>query len=113
MRFQGKYLFVNVEAAEGELRVEVLDEHGQLVPACSKDRCQPIQADATARRVVWQGADDLSPLAGKVVRFRFHLRGGKLYAFWVSPAITGASRGYVAAGGPGFTGPIDTNGARR
>jgi hypothetical protein len=32
------------------------------------------------------------------VRFRFHLTRGSLYAFWVSPSTTGASRGYLAAG---------------
>jgi hypothetical protein len=36
------------------------------------------------------------------VRFRFTLTNGKLYAFWVSPETTGASHGYVAAGGPGI-----------
>jgi hypothetical protein len=35
-----------------------------------------------------------------------------LYAFWVSPTIDGASRGYVAAGGPGFTSDTDTVGER-
>jgi len=44
------------------------------------------------------------------VRLRFHLRSGRLYAFWVSPDASGASGGYVAAGGPGFTGPTDTVG---
>jgi len=62
--------------------------------------------------VKWKGADNLSALAGKPVRFRFHLRNGALYAFWVSPDKSGASRGYVAAGGPGFTGPTDTVGSR-
>ena len=46
----------------------------------------------------------------KPVRFRFHLTNGALYAFWVSPDASGASRGYVAAGGPGFTGATDTVG---
>ena len=41
---------------------------------------------------------------------RFTLRRGRLYAFWVSPERSGASHGYVAAGGPGFTGPTDTVG---
>ena len=38
-------------------------------------------------------------LADKPVKFRFHLRNGCLYAFWVSPSPAGASHGYVAAGG--------------
>jgi len=49
-------------------------------------------------------------LAGHVVRFRFCLTNGRLYSFWVSPNESGASCGYVAAGGPGFTGPTDTVG---
>jgi hypothetical protein len=60
--------------------------------------------------VKWNGAKDLSSLTGQPVRFRFLLRNGKLYSFWVSPDVTGASHGYVAAGGPSFTGPSDTVG---
>ncbi len=41
----------------------------------------------------------------------FYLTNGELYAFWVSPEETGASHGYVAAGGPGLTGPTDTVGS--
>lgn len=113
VRFRGKHLFVNVDSPAGELRVEVLDEKGQVVPPLSKDRCPPIQADAVTQRVTWQGVEDLSPMAGKTVRFRFHLRKGKLFGFWVTPDVTGASQGYVAAGGPGFTGPIDAVGTQR
>ena len=61
--------------------------------------------------VTWKAAG-LGALAGKPVRFRFHLRNGRLYAFWVSPDASGASHGYVAAGGPGFAGPVDTVGQR-
>jgi hypothetical protein len=41
------------------------------------------------------------------VRFKFVLDRAHLYAFWVSPGARGESRGYVAAGGPEFSGPID------
>jgi hypothetical protein len=58
-----------------------------------------------------EGQKDLSSLVGRSVRFRFHLRSGRLYSFWVTPDSSGASHGYVAAGGPGFTGPLDTVGA--
>ena len=36
-------------------------------------------------------------LAGQPVRFRFYLRDGRLYAFWVALTPRGSSRGYVAA----------------
>ena len=54
--------------------------------------------------------DDRYPVESATVTL--HLRGGRLYAFWVSPAASGASHGYVAAGGPGFKGPTDTVGVK-
>ena len=111
VRFRGKYLFVNVDADEGELRVEVLDPAGKVLAGFARDRCVPIRADGTLQRVTWRGGGEIGRLAGRAVRFRFHLRKGSLYAFWVSPDASGASHGYVAAGGPGYTGPTDTVGA--
>lgn len=107
LRFRGRYLFVNVAVPKGELRVEILDEGGQPVEPFKLENCLPIRADSTAWMVRWKGGDDLSSLTGEPVRFRFHLRKGKLYAFWVSPKRSGASYGYVAAGGPGFSDPLD------
>jgi len=70
-----------------------------------------VKTDETLQRVTWKGASDLSPLKGQTVKFRFYLRQSRLYAFWVSRETSGASDGYVAAGGPGFTGPTDTVGS--
>jgi hypothetical protein len=106
---RGKRLFVNADVA-GELQVEVLDRDGQVVAPFSRANCEPVRGDKTLLPVRWKGATDLSALAGKPVRFRFHLRNGRLFAFWVSPDESGASHGYVAAGGPGFAGPTDTVG---
>ena len=108
--FKGKHLFVNVDSSAGELQVEVLGENGQVIVPFSRENCAPIRADETIQAVRWEGATDLSALSGKPVKFRFHLRGGRLYSFWVSAEHSGASHGYVAAGGPGFTGPTDTVG---
>jgi hypothetical protein len=110
VRFVGRHLFVNADTANGELRVEVLDQEDRVISPFSRDNCVPITTDKTLQLVEWEGASDLSPLTGKIVRFRFHLRNGGLYAFWVSPDRGGASHGYVAAGGPGFRGPTDTVG---
>ena len=105
--FKGKYMYVNVDCPKGELRVEVLDENGAVIQPFSRVNCVPVSADKTIKAATWKGADDLSSLSGKPVKFRFHLRNGKLYSFWISPDESGASHGYVAAGGPGFTGPTD------
>ena len=109
VQFAGRYLFVNVNAGQGELRAEVLDETGDVIAPFTVDNCRPVTADKTLAPVRWNGGD-LAGLQGQPVRIRFHLRNAALYSFWVSPASSGASHGYVAAGGPGLTGPTDTVG---
>lgn len=107
--FSGKYLFVNADADGGEVRVEVLDPSGRPIKGFGRSACRPIRANGTTLPVTWSNGN-LSRLAGKPVRLRFHLRDASIYSFWVSPDSSGASYGYVAAGGPGFTGPTDTVG---
>ncbi|MDH7571026.1 MAG: glycosyl hydrolase family 32 [Armatimonadota bacterium] len=108
--FRGRFLFVNAAAQEGQLRAEVLDLSENAIAPFTAANSVPFTGDRTCHRMNWKGARDLSLLAGKPVRFRFHLRQASLYAFWVSPDATGASHGYVGAGGPGFVGPTDTVG---
>lgn len=110
VRFRGRHLFVNLDAPEGELRVEVLGADGQAIAPFDRAHCRAVRGDSVRQAVTWDGAKDLAPLAGKPVRLRFHLTRGSLYAFWVTPDSGGASYGYVAGGGPGFKGPIDVPG---
>jgi hypothetical protein len=107
VRFSGNHLFVNVADPQGQLQVEVLDVNGNVIPQFSKNNSAVISADSTAREVRWTGGS-LGSLAGQPVRFRFYLTNGELYSFWATPAATGASNGYVAGGGPGFTSNIDS-----
>ena len=72
------------------------------MPRFTAKNCLPVTVNKTSQAVRWSGVEDLSSLANQPVQFRFHLKNGRLYAFWVSPEISGASHGYVAAGGPGF-----------
>jgi hypothetical protein len=113
VRFGGKFFFLNVDGKSGELTAEVLSANSGVIEPFSKGNCEVIRDDTTCVQLHWQGADDLSALSGKPVRFRFHLRNAKLYAFWVSPDAGGASQGYVAAGGLGYSGPIDDVGAHQ
>ena len=119
VKFSGRHLFVNADTADGELRVSILQEDlsdfhdraPKTIGVFTAENCEPIRTDSTMQRVTWKGAKDLSELAGKAVRFRFHLKRGRLYSFWVSSDESGASHGYVAAGGPGYPGARDTVGA--
>ena len=110
LRFRGKHLFVNAALPQGELRAEILGQDGNVVAPFTAANCEPVNGDRTKAALKWNGAADLSALSGKAVRIRFHLKNGSLYAFWISPDATGASHGYVAAGGPGFPGARDTTG---
>lgn len=102
IRFSGRHLFVNANVA-GELRTEVLDEAGRAIDDYSADQALPISGNGTKHAVKWKSRDSLEELAGEVVRFRFILSRADLYSFWVSATAQGHSRGYVAAGGPGFS----------
>lgn len=96
VKFKGKHLFVNVN---GDVRVEVLDASEKVLAVS-----QVISGDRAKARVE---LPELSRLAGKPVKFRFHLTQGSLYAFWVTPDENGASGGYLGAGGPDFGGAQD------
>jgi hypothetical protein len=110
VRFSGNRLFVNVNDPNGQLRVEILDQQNNVIAPFSKANSIPVSQNKTLLEMKWQGAADLSSLAGQPVKFRFYLTNGSLFAFWVTPSAAGASYGYVAAGGPGFTGMVDTIG---
>lgn len=131
----GRYFFMNADAKDGEIRVEVLDENNQLVKTTvavpmqtqtgqkttnnmdfvlNKETVAGIggaTGDQTLQQVVWGSVPNLDFLRGRTIKFRFHVRNAKLYSFWVSPTggfrVGGASAGFVAAGGPHFDAPID------
>ena len=111
VRFRGNRLFVNVDSVSGFLAVEILDAADRIIPSFSRTNCLPVHLDSTQSEIRWKTAPDLSGVAGSGVKVRFYLRNARLYSFWVSSHPSGASNGYVAAGGPGFTGPIDTAGS--
>ena len=90
-----------LNAPQGELHVEVLDEAGQVAATS-----EPVRGDSTKLRIPWKNAASLSKLSGKPVRLRFHLTNGQLYSFWVTPDANGSSFGYLGGGGP------DANGVR-
>ena len=105
LSFDGKYFFVNadVKAKKAQLAVELLDEQGTPIPGFTKKDCVVMKkADSTKQLVTWKNNADLSSLKGKVIRAKFYLTNGDLYAFWISPWHSGESRGYTAGGGPGL-----------
>ena len=105
--FSGSHLFVNADARFGELTAEVLDADGRPYPGYTAADCGGLErVDSTKRAVSWKGGN-LARFAGKPVRFRFRMKVATLYAFWVSKDVFGKSGGYLAAGGPNYTGLKD------
>ena len=59
VRFRGRHLFVNVEDPNGEMRVEILSQAGEVVPRFTVKDCAPVTADKTLHLVRWTGDDVL------------------------------------------------------
>ena len=84
IRFDGNRLFINADAADGEVRVEVIDQRGRRVlEGWSRDRCQPVQGDHLRAEVKWTGKPDLGAFQGESIRFRFRLYNARLFSFWL------------------------------
>jgi hypothetical protein len=93
----GSKLEVNVDAAQGQVWVEVLDAAGEAIPGFAQKDCQNIKGIDDLRfepkwnRHVRSEAErrssfsDLGALKDKEVRLRFHLQDAHLYAFKVNP----------------------------
>lgn len=108
LTFEGSHMFVNLDAPNGDLRVEALDQEGRIIEPLSIERCTPVSGDGTCMPIRWRDGSNLSKAVGRPTRFRFQLTNGSLYSFWVTSDPGGKSHGYVASGGPGFNGPKDS-----
>ncbi len=84
-KLEGSKLEVNVDAKNGEVVVEVLDEAGQPIPGYSQRDAEVFKAlDELRLRLSWKGQENLAVLRGKIIRLKFHLKNAKLYAFQVT-----------------------------
>ena len=110
--FNGSFLFVNVDCPEGELKIEIMDETGRVIPGFSARKSVAVSVNKTLQQISWKNSADISALRNRPVKFRFYLTNGKLYSFWVSPDKSGASYGYLGAGAPGYDGVIDNKGIK-
>lgn len=95
LRFTGKRLVLNVNAAKGSVRVALLDLSGKELTGFHVGlnesprhelrgyglaHCDPIQGDSVRHVVTWRGLPEVGNLAGRVVRLRVEMQNAKLYA---------------------------------
>ena len=86
---RGRQLLVNAAlGAPTDLRVELLDTSGAVLPGFERGRCRLIVHDKLRYRVVWNAGDAqkvLAHAASGPLAIRFGLRSGSLYAFQITP----------------------------
>ena len=76
----GGPLIVNADAGQGELRVQVSDEHRKVMPGYTYDAAGAFTGDSTTYEVRW-GGKSLDELKGCALRLEFFLKDADLYTF--------------------------------
>jgi hypothetical protein len=79
--FTGDELVVNVQAAGGELKAELLDENERPLPGFGLEDALPVTGDGIELKVRWRGQASVASVAGKAVRVRFALKNAALYSY--------------------------------
>lgn len=109
-------LFVNAEHTD-EMAISIMDATDLTpLPGLAEEdyRGTGVTKSGDRLAVSWAaGADALRAAGGRVVRLSVRFTGvrARLFAFWVSVDGCGASEGWVAAGGAGFSASRDLHGS--
>ena len=78
----GDSLWLNLDAPEGRVRVEILDAEVGPIPGFSGSDALSFSGDRIRFPIRWRESESLGRLNGKTVRLRIHLRKASLYAVW-------------------------------
>jgi hypothetical protein len=79
LTLNGTALSLNIDASQGEARVQILDEAGKPIRGFGFADCSPIKVDSLDGPITWKRS--LTELQGKPVRVEFYLRKARLFAF--------------------------------
>lgn len=82
MLFSGSRLRLNVDSGSmGTVFVEIKDAAGSPIPGFALSECEEIGGNYIDQTVYWNGAADVSSLAGTPIIVRFQMTRAKLYGF--------------------------------
>ncbi|MDB6027135.1 MAG: hypothetical protein JWM68_3358, partial [Verrucomicrobiales bacterium] len=88
----GDRLFINADAQNGSVTVEVLDEKGNPLKGLDAKSCRVVSTDTLAKErdgwVQWKNQKDIHRLKGKQIQLRFTLKNAKLYSFRIADEKT-------------------------
>jgi hypothetical protein len=93
---------LNVDAVNGEVRVELLDEEGNTIEGGGIEDCQPITGDHLRATVCFGRRYGSCVMRSGKLRFRFHLKNAKLYAFRATNTFLAEGAGAGASAGTNF-----------
>ena len=83
LKLDGNKLQVNVEAVDGEFKVEVLDADGDPIKGFSGNYAETYaRVDGLKFEPLWSGKN-LSRLVGEIIQLKFSFKNAKLYAFQI------------------------------
>ncbi len=80
-RTEGTRLCVNAKtAADGWVRVELMDRAAQPLPGHSLEECLPLSGDGTEMPVTWKGGEGTLPPPGALIRLRVRARRAQVFS---------------------------------
>jgi len=75
----GRQLYVNADAGIGELKVELVDEEGVVLPGYGAGACEPLREDGVRQVICWKERKELP--AERPLRLRFLLENARLFSW--------------------------------
>jgi hypothetical protein len=85
IKFDGSQLMVNAKLdVGGSLKIEMLDTSNNPIEGYKLSNAHAITGDQFAKTIVWEKGNSLAKLSGREVRFRFYLKGGNFYSYWIN-----------------------------
>ena len=81
--WQGKRLYLNADAAAGEIRCELVDAADQTLPGFEQNDSIPISDDGVRLAVRWRRQEQMPANAAGPIQLRIWLRDARLYSYWI------------------------------
>ena len=81
LTFEGEHLYINFStSAAGEIKIEILNGHNQVIEGFSADDCQAIIGNEICKQVKWTERENLNSLNNQAIKLRFMLKDADLYS---------------------------------
>ena len=82
----GGRLHVNAVVRGGELRAEVLDADGTVLPGYGRAACKAVRGRGIEQRITWETHEEL-PVSKRPLKLRFVFNRASLYSFRAGPRV--------------------------